>query len=53
MERDTKQTEAPRPKPETYEPPAVEWEEPFDAVAASGPGNPDCETDPEECYRRF
>lgn len=35
MERDTKQTEAPRPKPETYEPPAVEWEEPFDAVAAS------------------
>ncbi|HYD43102.1 MAG TPA: hypothetical protein VEB43_19875 [Anaeromyxobacter sp.] len=35
MERDTRQTvEPPRP-PERYEPPAVEWEEPFDPVALS------------------
>ncbi len=35
MERDTRQTVEPPTPPERYEPPAVEWEEPFDAVAAS------------------
>jgi hypothetical protein len=33
-----------------YEPPAVEWEEPFDPVAASDPLNPGCEIDPEACH---
>lgn len=47
MERDTKTSEGPRPKPERYDPPAVEWEEPFDSVAASGPLDPDCETNPQ------
>jgi hypothetical protein len=44
MERDTRQTVE---LPERYEPPAVEWEEPFDSVAASGPLDPDCETNPQ------
>lgn len=35
MERDTKMIEAPKPKAETYEPPAVEWEEPFDPISAT------------------
>ena len=50
MERDTKMTEAPRPKSETYDPPAVEWEEPFDSVAAScDPADPTSWPDPQGC----
>lgn len=49
MESETSEIGAPAAKAERYEPPAVEWDEPFDAVAASDPMDPECPVNPEAC----